>query len=126
MIRLTHLGLAAISPAPMTPDAVADLLARTRINEVAARSHRIVVAGAASGAARSASCRMTPSRIGAHLIAFTGWSLSRAAAVISELTRQPLSTSGVHHAYGKLYPERRLFAKRRGLTLVGFKTGAAP
>lgn len=120
----TPLGLAAITPSPLDPVEIAGLVERTRVNSTAARAHRIVIAGAASGQARPTAFRMTPSRIAAHLIAFTGWSLSRAAAVVTEMTRMQLSISGVHHAYLKLYPERRLYAKRPGVTLAAFKAGA--
>lgn len=122
----TAIGRAAITPAPLTIAQIVDLVARTRANEVIARSAHTMAAGKASGLARQLAFRMTPSRIAAHLKAFTGWSFPVSAAAVREVTRLRLSTSGVHHAFHKLYPNARLWSKRPGVSRAVFEAGGRP
>lgn len=124
--RPTPIGRAAIKPAPLTIAQIENLVVRTRVNEIIARSAHVLIAGKASGLARRLAFRMTPSRIAAHLKAFTGWSFPVSAAAVREVTRLRLSTSGVHHAFHKLYPNARLWASRPGVSRAAFEAGGRP
>jgi hypothetical protein len=112
MTRPTPIGLAALEVIPMTPDQVADLVARARIAAVETRIDAGVRGGRARQAVAIERYRMTPCRVAAHLVALCGGQCSafEAARAMNEVTRghRKISHSGVWTAVRRMYPELRL------------------
>jgi hypothetical protein len=108
----TPIGRAALQVIPLTPDQIADLVARAQANEAQASidGHRRSAATRAD-LARTA-YRMTRCRVAAHLVALSGGQCSafEAARTVNSITsgRRKISHGGVWSAVRRMYPALRL------------------
>lgn len=114
--RPTPLGRTVLHPQPMTPDEVADLVRRARI----AQADVLVDAARRGGLSRRGYARevyrMTPCRVAAHLARFVGCSMPEAAKTFNGVSRRRVTSSGVHHAFRRMFPDAPLYTTQTKMT----------